>query len=99
MADLAEQQLQQALDALERGDYRQARALWGRLPAAMREGDERAQRIDRQTGVDPLGLTLAIASMLGPFAMVRYGMMLFGIGLVWLISPLFRPPPHDAPPA
>lgn len=24
--------------------------------------------------------------------------LLFGIGLVWLISPLFRPPPHDAPP-
>ena len=23
--------------------------------------------------------------------------LLFGIGLVWLISPLFRPPPHDAP--
>ncbi|MFB5208004.1 hypothetical protein [Stenotrophomonas sp. 3diitr2024] len=21
------------------------------------------------------------------------------IGLVWLISPLFRPPPHDLPPA
>lgn len=25
--------------------------------------------------------------------------LLFGIGLVWLISPLFRPPPHDLPPA
>jgi predicted exporter len=23
--------------------------------------------------------------------------LLFGIGLVWIISPLFRPPPHDAP--
>ena len=23
--------------------------------------------------------------------------LLFGIGLVWLISPLFRPPPHDLP--
>ena len=23
--------------------------------------------------------------------------LLFGIGLVWLLSPLFRPPPHDAP--
>ncbi len=23
--------------------------------------------------------------------------LLFGIGLVWVISPLFRPPPHDAP--
>ncbi len=23
--------------------------------------------------------------------------LLFGIGLVWLISPLFRPPPHDGP--
>ncbi|WP_411852577.1 MMPL family transporter [Stenotrophomonas sp. LGBM10] len=23
--------------------------------------------------------------------------LLFGIGLVWMISPLFRPPPHDAP--
>lgn len=23
--------------------------------------------------------------------------LLFGIGLVWLISPLFRPPPHDVP--
>ena len=25
--------------------------------------------------------------------------LLFGIGLVWLISPLFRPPPHELPPA
>ena len=25
--------------------------------------------------------------------------LLFGIGLVWLISPLFRPPPHDLPSA
>ena len=25
--------------------------------------------------------------------------LLFGIGLVWLISPLFRPPPHDVRPA
>jgi hypothetical protein len=64
VAEQDEQQLQRALDALERGDYRQARALWGSLPAAMREGDERAQRIDRQTGVDPLGLTLAIAGAL-----------------------------------
>ncbi len=35
------------------------------------------------------GLTLAIASILGPFAMVRYGMMLFGIRGVGLASTLF----------
>ncbi|MGN5592551.1 phage tail tape measure protein [Stutzerimonas nitrititolerans] len=36
------------------------------------------------------GLTLAIASILGPFAMVRYGMMLFGIRGVGLASTLFN---------
>ncbi|WP_313314569.1 phage tail tape measure protein [Stutzerimonas nitrititolerans] len=36
------------------------------------------------------GLTLAIASILGPFAMVRYGMMLFGIQGGGLASTLFN---------
>ncbi|CDZ93571.1 phage tail tape measure protein [Pseudomonas saudiphocaensis] len=36
------------------------------------------------------GLTLAIASILGPFAMVRYGMMLFGIRGAGLASTLFN---------
>ncbi|MDH0099949.1 phage tail tape measure protein [Stutzerimonas stutzeri] len=36
------------------------------------------------------GLTLAIASMLGPFAMVRYGMMLFGIRGAGLAGTLFN---------
>jgi TP901 family phage tail tape measure protein len=35
------------------------------------------------------GLTLAMASILGPFAMVRYGMMLFGIRGAGLASTLF----------
>lgn len=35
------------------------------------------------------GLTLAMASLLGPFAMVRYGMMLFGIRGAGLASTLF----------
>lgn len=35
------------------------------------------------------GLTLAMASVLGPFAMVRYGMMLFGIRGAGLASTLF----------
>lgn len=35
------------------------------------------------------GLTLALASILGPFAMVRYGMMLFGIRGAGLASTLF----------
>lgn len=34
------------------------------------------------------GLTLAMASMLGPFAMVRYGLMLFGIRSGGLLTPL-----------
>ncbi|WP_339511934.1 phage tail tape measure protein [Pseudomonas sp. RL_15y_Pfl2_60] len=34
------------------------------------------------------GLTLAMASILGPFAMVRYGLMLFGIRSAGLLSPL-----------
>jgi len=36
------------------------------------------------------GLTLAMASILGPFAMVRYGMMLFGIQGGGLASTLFN---------
>ncbi|WOC77646.1 phage tail tape measure protein [Stutzerimonas frequens] len=36
------------------------------------------------------GLTLAMASILGPFAMVRYGMMLFGIRGAGLASTLFN---------
>ncbi|EWC40196.1 phage tail tape measure protein [Stutzerimonas stutzeri] len=36
------------------------------------------------------GLTLAIASILGPFAMVRYGMTLFGIRGAGLASTLFN---------
>lgn len=36
------------------------------------------------------GLTLAIASILGPFAMVRYGMMLFGIQGGGLATTLFN---------
>lgn len=36
------------------------------------------------------GLTLAIASILGPFAMVRYGMMLFGIRGAGLAGTLFN---------
>lgn len=36
------------------------------------------------------GLTLAIASMLGPFAMVRYGMTLFGIKGAGLAGTLFN---------
>ncbi|MDA7086515.1 phage tail tape measure protein [Pseudomonas sp. SA3-5] len=36
------------------------------------------------------GLTLALASILGPFAMVRYGMALFGIKGAGLASTLFR---------
>jgi len=35
------------------------------------------------------GLTLAMASILGPFAMVRYGMMLFGLRGAGLASTLF----------
>ena len=34
------------------------------------------------------GITLAIASVLGPFAMVRYGMMLFGLKSLGLITSL-----------
>ncbi|SFT49242.1 phage tail tape measure protein [Pseudomonas marincola] len=34
------------------------------------------------------GLTLAMASLLGPFAVVRYGLMLFGIRSAGLLSPL-----------
>lgn len=36
------------------------------------------------------GLTLAMASILGPFAMVRYGMMLFGIRGAGLATTLFN---------
>lgn len=36
------------------------------------------------------GLTLAMASILGPFAMVRYGLMLFGIRGAGLASTLFN---------
>jgi hypothetical protein len=36
------------------------------------------------------GLTLAMASLLGPFAMVRYGMMLFGIRGAGLAGTLFN---------
>lgn len=36
------------------------------------------------------GLTLALASILGPFAMVRYGMALFGIKGAGLAATLFR---------
>jgi TP901 family phage tail tape measure protein len=36
------------------------------------------------------GLTLAMASILGPFAMVRYGMALFGIRGIGLASTLFN---------
>jgi TP901 family phage tail tape measure protein len=36
------------------------------------------------------GLTLALASILGPFAMVRYGMALFGIKAAGLASTLFN---------
>lgn len=36
------------------------------------------------------GLTLALASILGPFAMVRYGMALFGIKGAGLATTLFR---------
>jgi predicted exporter len=49
------------------------------------------------------GQHLAVVRPAGPVAtpaLRAFGLtLLFGIGLVWLISPLFRPPPHDLPPA
>lgn len=70
-----EAQLAEAEQALSRGDYRRARAIWAGLPAEVRASDPRAQQIDRQTGTDPLGLILGVGGglLLLVLTLLAYG--------------------------
>lgn len=65
-------QLDEAMAALERGDYRLARQRWAQLSEQTRREDERARQIERQTGFDPVGLWLGIGGGLLLLALTLY---------------------------